>query len=236
MTVQNAVVSGLESNLMVASAAVLAMVIFLSKEIGVNLFAHREATEFAKLARRYPLVRKCIETEAPNLLHSWNSLVHHSELTKIRKNSKLSRGSLSKRRKANNRALRNSGRSVESFLRGYAASYGSTAALGQLNALNTRWQTWRGVITATMLSVIGLCLVVPVMTQNPVWAHDPVVTNLATIALFLEIVFLAFVFVSFEATYKSSCLALFSLISILYSEKAFAGHEPPVNETGLNVK
>jgi hypothetical protein len=74
------------------------------------------------------------------------------------------------------------------------------------------------------------------MTQNPVWAHDPVVTNLATIALFLEIVFLAFVFVSFEATYKSSCLALFSLISILYSEKAFAGHEPPVNETGLNVK
>jgi hypothetical protein len=236
MMVPNAVVSGLQSNLMVVFAAVLTMVLSLSKEIGVNLFSNREATEFARLARRYPLVRKCIETDAPNLLHSWNSLVHHRRLTNVRKDGKLSRKSFSKRRKVNSRVFRDSGRSVESFLRGYAASYGSTGALEQLNTLNTRWQTWRGVITAMGLSVIGLCLVVPIVTHNSGWAHDPVVINLPTIALFLEIGFFAFVSISFEATYKSSCLALFSVVSILYCEKTSAKYESSTKETGLDVK
>ena len=101
-----------------------------------------------------------------------------------------------------------------------------------MNTLNTRWQTWRGIITAIGLSVIVLCLATTIMTQNHKWAHDPIVTGLPMIALFLLLVFFSLVFVSFEATYKSSCLALFSLVSILYSERTSAKHEPSTKQTG----
>lgn len=236
MTVPNAVVSGLQSNLIVLLTALSAMLLFLCGEIGANLFLNKESEEFARLTRRYPLAGRCLEAEAPNLRHAWNFLVHYRRLTNTEASNKSLRKVSSKRRKANRRALVNSKRAVESFFRGYAASYGSTGALEQLNTLNTRWQTWRGVITAMGLSVVGLCLIVPIMTRKPEWAHDPIVTNLPLIALFLEICFFLFVFISFEATYKSSCLALFSLVPILYNEKTSAKHKPSTKETELNVK